>query len=85
MTKEGSAEVELSRKRRHGKPFQKQLPAEAKAGAVFEKACGKRLVGKVCYRVISSDEGEPWSKKLIPIPLALAPREKQMQSSLELL
>ena len=48
MTKEGSAEVELSRKRRHGKPFQKELPAEAKAGAVFGKACGKQLFGKVC-------------------------------------
>ena len=48
MTKEGSAEVELSRKTRHGKPFQKELPAEAKAGAVFGKACGKQLFGKVC-------------------------------------
>lgn len=63
MTKEGSAELELSRKRRHGKPFQKEPPAEAKAGAVFRKVCGKQLVGQLCYRVISSDKGEPWSKE----------------------
>lgn len=29
VTKEGSAELELSRKTRHGKPFQKEPPAEA--------------------------------------------------------
>lgn len=59
--------AELSRKRRHRKPFQKQQPTKAKAGWVFEKVCGKQFVWKVCYRVTFSGKGKPWRKELIPV------------------